>query len=294
MGVIPRKIQLVGKRSYAISLPKDWVVANKLNPHDEIFLEHGNDNSILIQTQKTPAQQKNRYAINNIQRIDHFLALCYQKNIDTLTFFGNKITNEQRAEVRNMLRNLDGYDIVNETNTEITIAFLFKDINVNLKKIIVRMVYLLKLMVDSVHDHNEFTLIENENALDRLYYLGQRILFASTYNNKARRENDIQNTEDIFFYLHIIKKMEQFGDLLEELKEKKLTKEIHILRECTRILDELFVKGKKASSIKLTASANSTSKSTTIIIDRVINLTHDIILNAMSIEYNAEFFNDRH
>ncbi len=291
--MIERKIQLVGKRSYSVSLPKEWITANKLSAHDVIFLNKESDNSLIIQTQQTPQNSALEFSLTEIPMIDHFLAVCYQKNISQLTLKAKKISPEQRATISKMLKHLDGFEIVNETQTSITIDFLFKDLNINLQKITIRMVFLLKFMLNSIHEKNDFALTENENALDRLYYLGQRILFASTYNNKLRRENEIEHTEDIFSYLHIIKKIEQLGDVIENL-ENISKKEYDTLYTYITFLEKLFVKRIEASKLKKEFEKISNSKileKNGILFDRARNLTDDILLNAVSFEFNKKFFN---
>lgn len=284
--MIERKIQLVGKRSYSISLPKNWVVTNKLECHDTIFLEQNNDNSITIFTKKTPIVQNTRFAISEIPNINHFLAFCYQKNLQQITLYG-EITEQKRKSVKKMLHNLDGYEIITEDDKEITIAFLFKDVMITVKKIIMRKIYLLKLMVASLANKDEKNILENENAIDRLYYLGQRTLFECTYNDEARKKNGIKKTEDIFFNLHILKKLEQTGDVIESIKKPVETEKINI---CLSFLEKIFIKEKEPSSIEKEFKRKKlTSKD--ILVDRVITLTNDIILNAISIEYDNKFFN---
>jgi phosphate uptake regulator len=291
-----RKIQLVGNRSYSISLPKQWVISNNLKEQDTVFLDTTANNEIIIKNKNIEKKIKKSISINlnNLKDIPEFLVFCYVKNIDHVKI--NYITPDpEKIElIYKILKYLDGYDIISEDDSKIEISFLFNDININLQKLIIRMVYLLKFSVSSYNPINKPVIEENEMNMDRLYNLAKRILFSCLSNDKLRKENNILNQEDLFFYKDLFKKLEQIGDNIYSLGSYKISKEdIKQVMEIVELIELILIKKKnlqifidKIRSIKIT-SKNIEIK---IILNKIQERCKDLYDNLISIEFNNQYF----
>jgi phosphate uptake regulator len=293
-----RKIQLVGNRSYSVSLPKSWVLANKLKPKDAVFFEEVN-NDLYIRTvdRSKDASEVQAFNIDRIDNVKEFLVFCYVKNIDKVKLFTKKSDYKKIATIRKVLRYLEGYEVTNEDEKSIEIAFLFGGININVQNVMRRMSYLLHFQFSSVQKRDEATIADTEITIDRLYHMGRRILFSCVNDKKLRQENRISNHEDIFFYLSIVKKLENFGDTIRRLIHRKLTKrEVKYVAGMLTFIDEIVVrslstKDEKKKLKELGEQADEEKIGYTMA--RLYHLCESIFNNMVSIEFNREYFNSQ-
>jgi len=286
-----RKIQLVGNRSYAVSLPKEWVLKNNLKQKDKVYITESSSNKLSIKLDSNQVQDKKQMEINldNISHIPQFVVFCYVKNIDIVTFYWKKNNVSKVRKIKQVLNYLDGYDIIDESNGKIEIAFLFNDVNITLQKIIRRLMHLLKVMVNSCKEKDYQLVEETENSIDRLYHLSRRILFLCMKNNDARKENGIFHGEDIYFYSEIMKRLEQIGDQLYMLKDQKTSKEeLDIVYNYILDIEKMFISKKELVPVK-NYYENSKNSKLVNICNRITELSEDIFENLVAIEFDKNY-----
>jgi phosphate uptake regulator len=290
-----RKIQLVGNRSYAVSLPKDWVINNKLKNKDTVFIETTGNNELLIKGTHIHKSEKNEITINleEIENINEFIVFCYVKNIDKIKILSKKAEYKKIIAIRQILGYLEGYDITSEDEKAIEISFLFNDINININHIMRRMVYLLKFMITSLMNKDKKNIEDTETAIDKLYHLSKRILFACMKSQKFRKENNIDNVEDLFFMKDIVKKIESIGDNINSMKEMNVQpKDIEKINEIIKILEIMFDRKKIDEAKVLLSNLKITTKDKEVAykISRIQELCKDAMENFMSIKFNNAYF----
>lgn len=291
-----RKIQVVGNRSYSVSLPKSWVTTNKLKAKDTIFIETLASNDLLVRSSDKSVYLPSELAFNidDIVNIQEFLVFCYVKNIDNLKLFTKRMDFHKIAAIREVLKYLEGYDITNENERSIEISFLFKDVNVTISKIIRRMTYLLHLEYEAIRNKDYKTIDDTEIAIDRLYHLSKRIIFACMRNSKLRKENAIVSDEDLFFYKDIIKRLEKMGDEMVRLKDSPIHKEdLAWLERLIRFIQELLCGRKDATKMRgpfEKLKPYSEKKESNKVLASMYSLTRDLFQSKVSIEFNKRYF----
>jgi len=289
-----RSIQKVGDRSYAISLPKEWIIANKLKEKDNIFFERTKDNKILFSTQKMQNENKSiTISTDAMSNIAEFIMLCYVKSIDNIILTSKTFNYEKTKKIREIVTHLEGYNIIFEDEKTIKIAFMFNDIKITTPQTIKRMFYLLKILLESIENNDLKTAAETENAIDRLYHLSKRILLSCIRDIELRKENNINNDEDIFFTKDVFKKLEGIGDSIYELTEINYKKEdIDRIRKILSIIESIIIENKSVEQelAKLKNIPNKHSTRNDLIIGKISDRAKDIIENMMSIEFNKKYF----
>lgn len=220
----PRKLQVVGNRSFSLSLPKQWVTDNKLKNHDLVYIQRTANNELLLTSKQETAsidvvtQQANAVSAE-------FLVFCYMKNKTKVIFKGtssNPLTYEHKRDIRQVLEYLEGFEITAEDDSHIEVSFVFGNMQVTAPVIVKRMLYLLKLQAQALISSDERTLRETEMSLNRLYYLGTRIIFGCLADAKRRLENQIESDEEIFFQQQLLKRLEHIGDRIIRCSESKI------------------------------------------------------------------------
>lgn len=285
-----RKIQKVGERSFSVSLPKKWILKNKLSSKDTIFIEEDENNKLIVSKRDDQIRQKKEITINieQITNLSEFVVLCYVKNVDKIKFFWEKRNITKINKVKRILKFLDGYDIVQESEENMEIAFLFNDINITLPNTIRRMLHLLNLMRTALEEKDEQTMTDAEETIDRLHHLSRRILFDCLNNQKARNENKLSSEEEVIFYQDIVKKIEGIGDNIYNLKEREMSKsDIIIIKEAIDYLNSLLTH-KKLEKKELTESVSKdlqVKNELHKINDRVLDIFQSLSAIAFSKKY---------
>jgi hypothetical protein len=193
-----------------------------------------------------------------------------------------------------VLKYLDGYDITSEDNSKIEISFLFGDININLQKLLVRMVYMLKFSIKSYKSTDKNLVEENEMNMDRIYNLSKRILFSCMENSSLRTVNGIQHPEDLFFYKDVFKKLEQIGDNIYHLLNCGLSpNDLNIAKHMISLIEAMILN--KSDSEKFNQNIRSIKiysrkKEVKAILDKMQERCKDIYDNIISIEFNKRYF----
>jgi hypothetical protein len=137
-------------------------------------------------------------------------------------------------------------------------------------------------------------LHETEMVIDRLYHLGKRIVFASINDRALRERNGFHHHEDLFFTKDILKKLENFGDVLLKLNMSELSpSELNQTKELLVLTQELIREPKDLGAIKKRLLAtNITSRKPEVkqSLERLRTLTKDILENKLSIGFNKKYF----
>lgn len=287
-----RKIQLVGSRSYAITLPKQWAKLNRLKNHDTVFIQTTPSNELLIK--KTDNQKQTPKSISltveNKDTLIEFLVFCFYKNIDHITL--NFPVNDYQSPmiIRQALKYLEGYEITQEDEKTIEISFLFHDVNITIPKLIMRMYYLIKLQLSSLQAKNIVANDDAEIATDRLFHLSTKIFFSCLHNATKWNDNEIQNYEDLFFVHIISKRLENISDNLCKLKDREINKnEFSQLIQLIEFLGILLSHKNPASKLKKRLMEINIAKkdtNTNSIIQKVKDLIEDVFEAKISIEFN--------
>lgn len=290
-----RRIQLVGNRSYALSLPKEWVINNKLKNKDSLFIEQTDNNELIIKKSDIISQEKKEIIIplEEINNVNEFIVFCYVRNVDKIKIITKKVDYEKIVSIRNILSYLEGYDITHEDGKSIEISFLFNDININLNHIMRRMIYLLKFMTTSLINEDKKNMDTTETTIDKLYHLSKRMLFACINSQKLRKENNIKNREDLFFLKDIVKKIESIGDTIYSMRDMKIAqKDYDTINDIISVFESMLDKSKidetkvKLQNLKIVTKDKEVSYK----IHRIQELCKDAMENFMSIKFNDTYF----
>jgi phosphate uptake regulator len=288
-----RKLQLVGNRSYAVSLPKEWILDNKLKEQDKIFIERTKQNTLTISTSKIEIKKSIDINIDEIDNISEFIMFCYIKNVDKLILKSKELTYEKSVKIRQIISFLEGYDIVSEDKNKIEIAFLFKDIQITVPDIHKRMLYMLNTMLEAIKNRDLETVELMEKNIDRMYHLSKRTIISCINDSKKQQENSVEGWEDLFFLKDISKKLEKIGDIMYSIRKEKLIgtreKNIRILLDAVALM---LPQKKELETVE--AMLDKISEFENIHKDIILHKIHergrDIFENALSMEYNKKYF----
>ncbi len=205
-----RKVQLTGKSTYTVSLPKTW--ANKVGLHEraQVTLSPLPDGSIRVIPREQAKTQKRK-----IYKIDTFFGDALARQIIAIYIAGyemielkaERISSEQRKIIRDLTYRLIGTEIVEETAKSVVIQDLLNPTELPVKKALRR----IHLIVESMHmdaikslitDDADLAndVIQRDGDVDRLYLLIIKRLKKMT-ESPYIEGSDISTEDGLEFYL---------------------------------------------------------------------------------------------
>lgn len=288
-----RRVQSLGKRSYVITLPKDWILKSNIKPKTTVYVEETHRGDLLIKKAEPSNQniQKFYIDVDKVKNVKECIVFSYTRNMEKVGIRSAKpLSYEVRKNVKEIIENLEGYKIIDETPTSIEISFLFKEVTITLPTIIRRIVYLLMLMREALSENDSDTVIRSEVSINRLYHLSTRIMFNCLQNMQIRKEHDIQNSEELFYFKDIVRRLDVIADRIRFIMdEKPQSKDLDYMEKLISMLESALIKKGDYFEIKKTLSSLSyraKDRGVDIRLKRIHDLSIDIIDNVMDISFN--------
>jgi len=229
-----RRLQRIGS-SILVSLPKEWVDANKLDKSAQVEIETIQNNlSIRTQQSKRPSKEiEISYPLPKGENIVANITGAYLLGYDIIRIIGKSpISITDRESVRASMRRLVGMEIIDEDATNISVQFLLDETSVNPQNILKRMSsiaigmfsdVLLSLKID---DKTNLETISNRDAeINRQYFLLVRLIRSTIMDTRLAGIFNLENI-DILDYRIAANTLESAGDTIVELSQSLLKSDL--------------------------------------------------------------------
>jgi phosphate uptake regulator len=179
-----RKVQITGKSTFIVSLPKKWARNVKINSGDSVMMVPLPDGTLLIDPRVSMREKAATKKIIPLDSQDNetlfrtFIG-AYLAGFNIIEFRSSgQISRATRQEVRDLARKVIGPEVVDESPNSITFNDLLDASDFSLAKGIRRMHIIAKNMHQNAmsvfedSDHDLVNDIENrDDEVDRLYWL---------------------------------------------------------------------------------------------------------------------------
>ena len=222
-----RRLQRIGS-SILVSLPKEWVDANKLDKSAQVEIEITQNNlSIRTQQSKRPSKEiEISYPLQKGEGIVPNITGAYLLGYDIIKIKGKSpISVTDRESIRASMRRLVGMEIVDEDATNISVQFLLDETSVNPQNILKRMSSIALGMFSDVvlslesGDKTNLETISNRDAeINRQYFLLVRLIRSTIMDTRLAGIFNLENI-DILDYRIAANTLEIAGDTVVELSK---------------------------------------------------------------------------
>ena len=209
-----------------MSLPKEWVDANKLDKSSQVELETGQDSlSISINREQRPSKDVViSYPLPKDENIVADITGAYLLGYDIIRIQGKKsIPIEDREKIRNSMRRLVGMEIIDEDATNVNMQFLLDETTLQPEKILKRISSLALGMYSDVvsgllsdDKSNLLTLSNRDVEVNRQYFLLVRLIRSTMIDVRLAGAFSLENI-DILDYRVAANILENAGDIIVEL-----------------------------------------------------------------------------
>ena len=233
-----RKIQLTGKSTYILSLPKKWIKEMHIGAGDQVTLIHEPDsNSLSIITGSgRPSSTGLEAATITIspkegpETIKRKVVSMYLAGYSTihLKIVSGRINPSLREGIRELVRrSLVGTEIIADSSDEITLQVLLSipELSVNTA---LRRMYLIAYamhkdaMMALAELNTELAngVVKSDDEVDRFSLYISRNLVLALHNSQILREIGLRAPSDCLSYRIAVKSIERIGDHAAAIAEK--------------------------------------------------------------------------
>lgn len=252
-----RKVQITGGSSFVITLPKEWAAAQKIKKNDPLGLVVQPDGTLLVTRDITEGQfqREKLFEIAGTEEPAFLFRLLVGSYIAGFTTI--RITSKSRlsASVRMVVRDFTqmaiGPEVVEETDTAITLKDLLNPSEMPFDNTIKRMFVIVKNMqldaITAMETGNQGLVddvIARDNDVDRLHWLIARQTNIILKNTSLARKMGISTSKVVNTYI-ISRIIERIGDHAVRIMEnvKKIAS--------SRIDSDIMAAIKKADTLAL-------------------------------------------
>ncbi|MEM2056794.1 MAG: PhoU domain-containing protein [Thermoproteota archaeon] len=229
-----RKIQLTGKSTYIVSLPKSWVTRMKLNAGDQIAISESNSSLILTPKGLIKPEKQVEATIKISQKdkpdtiMRKIIALYLTGyNLIRVKTSGENITSLQRNLIKDLTRRkLVGVETISDSENEIVLQILVSYPELSVENALRRMCLITASMhSDALQALREFDeklardIIALDDEVDRFSLYVIRQLKIAVQNEKILREIGLSNPKDCLGYRVIVKFVERIADHAVKIAE---------------------------------------------------------------------------
>ena len=205
-----------------VSLPKEWVDANKLDKGGQVEIDAGHDSIISISANTATRSSKEitiSYPLPKEENIVADITGAYLLGYDIIRIDSKQtIPGREREEIRNSTRRLVGMEIIEEDSSHINMQFLLDAATLNPGKILKRMSSIALGMYNEVVNglvsddkSNLQTMPKRDVEVNRQYFLLVRLIRSTLVDKRLASAFNLENV-DVLDYRVGASLLESAGD----------------------------------------------------------------------------------
>ena len=216
-----RKVQVTGKSTYIVTLPKKWAKKSKLDGGETVSMSYLEDGSLVIAPPGWKHAERNlKISFNgNIKGLKREIVGIYiLDEYTSIEVAGKNLDKEMKKEIKQLCRGLIGFEVVENVGDRVVINdFLDKD-ELTIARTLKRMSSIVYLMMDELaiamqEQNNELfaEVVARDDEVDRMYLLISK-QFISRLHLHQPSKNDKLSLIESFYYRLAAEDVERIAD----------------------------------------------------------------------------------
>jgi phosphate uptake regulator len=178
-----RKLISFGKNSFVVSLPKPWIVQNKLKKGDLIYIDEG-PASLVLQPRPSDDQVEQKETTINVdgkllKQIRREIIGAYIKNSKTIILSGNEIKDKAK-ELQPIIQSLVALEVMEQTSKKIVAKDFLSVDSVSTDTIVRKMDVIVRSMMEDCEktfDEDVYdSIIHRDSDVNKLAFLMFRLV----------------------------------------------------------------------------------------------------------------------
>lgn len=233
-----RKIQLTGKSTYIVSLPKRWVTNMGLKAGSQVVISKQSDASLLLIPKELAKQTKSEEAIILISQKDDPSTITRKivslylvgYNIIKIKTKDERITSLQRNLIKDLTRKkLVGTEIISDSSNEMKLQILLSYPELSVENALRRMCLIaISMHEDATRALREldkklaYDVVALDDEVDRFSLYIIRQLKAAVQSESILKDIGLSNQRDCLGYRVIVKSVERIADHAVKIAENAI------------------------------------------------------------------------
>ena len=224
-----RRVQFTGGSSYVLTLPKDWVDAQKIKKNDPLGIEIQPDGTLLVTKtiEQEPLQRKKEFPVDEVTEPAYLFRLligAYISGITTIVITSKeRLPPFVRVVVRDFTQMTIGQEVVEEDDSMITLKDLLNPSEMPFANTIKRMFVIVKAMhedaITAIRTGNQSLaddVTARDNDVDRLHWLIARQTHMILSNIALSKKMGVSPGMAVHYFV-ISRIIERIGDHAERI-----------------------------------------------------------------------------
>ena len=233
-----RKMQVVGRASFSVTLPPDWVKDNKLKPSDQINITREDDGSLRLIPGTVPEEKEVKIIIDADRckypgLLKRLIIGGYNRGCDSIEIVSEHAIRENHwKEIHEATDSLMGIGIVESTSNRVILQSMVDASKFPLKPLLKRFCEIITSMYEDAlqalkdNDHSLATdIINRENEVNKIYWLMGRQTVAAAYDKNVLKKIELKGTPDLTLHMVIFPRMKQVADYAVDIANNLLALE---------------------------------------------------------------------
>lgn len=223
-----RKVQLSGGTTYTVSLPKSWATEHRIDAGSAVRLHPKGNGSLLVESagdtggdERTTTVDSGGLDRDGLARTIHAL---YVVGVDRIRLVDDTThSTERRSTITRLAGQLSGLEVLETTDTEITLRSLLDPGSVSIHKSVLRLKLItLGMARDAMRafvtgDRSlADTVIERDDEADKLFAMVTRYFRRSLSDLAVIDELD-HSRDELFEYYYVARQFERIADHAEKI-----------------------------------------------------------------------------
>lgn len=195
-----RKIQFTGGSTYTISLPKEWANDNGVEAGSMVYLFPKAQGSLVVRTEQEEESTEVRASVDGLDdtALREVIRALYSSGAEKIVLdAATEFDDAQRRTVTRVVANLIGFEVFEETRTQLVLCNLISGSNVSLRQAVSQLQSVTIAMYEDAIRYVQGDLgdpdhvLEREKEVRRLYSLVKRHFQRAFTSEQALTELDI-------------------------------------------------------------------------------------------------------
>jgi phosphate uptake regulator len=245
-----RKLIKFGDSSHVLSLPRDWILKNKLEKGDLVFLDENEFGQLIVSPDKKKVERTDRGVAFSIDdkdedHIKREIISSYLKNFSTIRLYGKEIK-KRIPLIKETIKNLMAMEVVKQTNDEIVAKVFVDPETIKFEEITTRIDIMIRALFQdfvSLLEKEKITETELEEMVSRdedvngLFFLSQKLF-------KEKLENPFLvstvKLADLFESWNTNFRLEFLSDRIKEMSTLIQKNKLNKNKEIVKSIKSLF------------------------------------------------------
>ncbi|MEM0316434.1 MAG: phosphate uptake regulator PhoU [Candidatus Nezhaarchaeales archaeon] len=279
-----RRIQLTGRTTYIVSLPKKWVLEMGLKAGSQVLVSRKGGSLIITPKDLAKVKAEPQEAVLKISGSDNpdkivraVIALYLNGYSSIIVRSSDQITQQQRNAISELVRRrIVGTEVISDSPREMVLKVLVGHLELSLASALRRMYLVtssmfegaIKALIDLDKELAK-SVVELDDEVDRFGFYIVRQLKAAVQNSKVLEDIGLENPRECLGYRVVVKFIERIAD-----HATRIAKNVLLLNEK---LDDFVLK--RASSMSILAKS-LLEKSMKSLFERNYDLAEEVVSEA--------------